>query len=494
MTRTRLCFYILLLAPLVVYWQTIFTEYGFRDDYAQMREAREEPGKIVRFSASVGRPLFGALLESSFARIDEVENLQWLRLLSVLLLTLLGLAVWRQLYQSGWSEIDAAAVGLGITFLPAAQITVGWAIGWPWALAVLLGLAGFAAIETELERGGLQRTVALVGGIMIYGLAGLIYQPDALFAVVPLAGVLFVRTGREPHVDVRWFVTHLLALLVGLLGSFLLVKLLFTNGVFHQSPRVQFEVNPLSKLVWFFWEPLPNALALFSLRDDFNTGAVLFWGAAVGVAALIGYGCREDVARLGAAVKRRWLACLVVLPVVAHAVSLAAAERSIGYRVLYALSGLVLLLVVYALRSLLAAGRIKPLLHYAALGVIVLTAGIAAHQNSLSLIAEPQSYEWDLIRNAVERVDFSKAPKVYVITPGPADRATTRMFVDEFGSLTSDSDWAPKEMFKAALFQRYPGKLPPGASYTLKSGREVPATGAYSVVIDMRKLKEHRGK
>jgi len=309
-----------------------------------------------------------------------------------------------------------------------------------------------------------------------------------------MAAVLLVRTGREPYIDFRWFTSHLTALFTGLLGSYLLVSFLFDNGVFHESARMHFETNPVTKLAWFFWQPLPNALALYSLRDNYNTGMVLFWGSVAGVAALIGYGYREDVARLKTTVMKKWLVCLVVAPLAVHAVSFAAAERSTGYRVLYGLSGLVLVLVVYALRSLLAAGRIKPVLHYATLGVMIFSAAIAAHQNSNLLFAVPQGHEWEMINQVVERTDFSKAPKVYIITPGPEDRSTARMFVDEFGSLSSDSDWAPKEMFKAALTQRFSEKLPPGVSYTLKSGREVPAPKAYDLVIDMRKLKEFRGK
>ena len=30
------------------------------------------------------------------------------------------------------------------------------------------------------------------------------------------------------------------------------------------------------------------------------------------------------------------------------------------------------------------------------------------------------------------------------------------MYADEYGSLTSDADWAAKEMFKAALRERFP--------------------------------------
>ena len=58
MIRTRICLYALILAPLAVYWQTVFEDFGFRDDYAHLRESREEPGKIVKFTASQGRPLW----------------------------------------------------------------------------------------------------------------------------------------------------------------------------------------------------------------------------------------------------------------------------------------------------------------------------------------------------------------------------------------------------------------------------------------------------
>ncbi len=49
--------------------------------------------------------------------------------------------------------------------------------------------------------------------------------------------------------------------------------------------------------------------------------------------------------------KLRWLFCLLCLPFVAHAVSLAASSQAVGYRTVFGLSGLVLVLVVFALRS-----------------------------------------------------------------------------------------------------------------------------------------------
>ncbi|HET7536203.1 MAG TPA: hypothetical protein VFJ90_07105, partial [Candidatus Didemnitutus sp.] len=151
--RTRLCFWVLLLVPLAIYTPAILQDYGLRDDYSHIREAREEPGKLVRFTSSQGRPLYGALLETSISQISTVDELRWLRLASVALIIGVGMALWRQLDNAGWQEVDAAALGLAVTFLPASQIAAGWAIGWPWPLSILLGIAGYAAVELEIEKG-----------------------------------------------------------------------------------------------------------------------------------------------------------------------------------------------------------------------------------------------------------------------------------------------------------------------------------------------------
>ena len=492
MIRTRICLYVLLLTPLAVYWQTIFHDYGQRNDYAYLRVAREEPGRLVKLTASHGRPLNGALLETSFGVTPDVSQLPWLRLATVLLLTLLALAVWRQLYQSGWTEIESAAIGLGLVLLPAAQVTAGWASAWPQALALLLGAAGFSAIETELERGGLKRYVAMLGGCMIYALATLIYQSNALFPVVLIAAVLLARTGREPMSDIKWLGYHLGTLVTGLAAGYFLVQALFTNGVFRESARMQLETNPITKAGWFFWQPLPDALALFALRDDQGTGMVVFWGAVLVVLGLIALGFRPAAAATEPWWKRKWVWCLIILPFAAHAISLAASERSTAYRVLLPLSGLVLVLAVHALRAITTARGIKPLPHYLGLGFLATGAAWLAHQQAFQLIAEPQGHEWNLVQGAVLRSNFTHPTTVYCILPTLGDRSTERIYGDEFGSLSSDNAGVAGEMVKAALRERFGPKLPKGGSYTFAAGPEAPPPKAYDVVIDMRRLKQRK--
>jgi F0F1-type ATP synthase assembly protein I len=253
---------------------------------------------------------------------------------------------------------------------------------------------------------------------------------------------------------------------------------------------MQLETNPFTKLIWFFSNPLPNALALFALRDDYDTGIAIYGVALTLVAGIIFWGCRSEIARVGRNAKRRILVCALVLPFVAHAVSLAAAERSLGYRTLFALSGLVLVLLVFALRSLRAAEKIQSRYYHGALGALVLIAVTTAHFNTVNLIALPQSYEWETIRLAVMRADFPRTARVFIVTPTIGDRATTRVFADEFGALSGDSDWAPREMFKAALHERYPVKMPKGTHCEVELGREMPDAKAYDLVIDMRNFKE----
>src|SRR5271169_6559931 len=72
---------IMFMVPLVTYWPATFHDYGLRDDYSNLREAHEEPGKVVRFCASHARPIYGWLLQSTYSQTASVQNLQWMRLL-----------------------------------------------------------------------------------------------------------------------------------------------------------------------------------------------------------------------------------------------------------------------------------------------------------------------------------------------------------------------------------------------------------------------------
>jgi hypothetical protein len=472
---------------------SILREYGMRDDYALIREAKEEPGKIARLVTAQGRPLFGAMQETSYSRIESVDQLKYLRLVSVGLLALLGIILWRHLDTNGWPQWDALALALAITLLPAAQITVGWTLGWPLMCSLILSVAGFLAVETELAKGGLKRGMGILGGIAIYMLATLIYQPNALFAVVMIAATVLPRVRTRTRRELkRWFVWHLAILFVALLLSFLFLKLIFSGGGVQESSRIVFETSPFSKLFFLLAHPLPNALALYALRCDFHTGAIVFWLSAVGVLAFISWIAPNEQDNEGESERLKWWLCLTVLPWVALGISIIAAERSTGYRTLFPLSGLVVVVVFACLRRLPVDKEIEPRVRYGAMGAIVLVAAILAVWNTGELIAKPQAREWNIVRDAVLRAQFKEKTRFYLIEPGLEDRSTNLMHADEFGSMSTNSDWVPQEMFKAALRIRFPKGVLKGYKYEFAQGKQEPAAGSYDVLIDMRELRRWR--
>jgi hypothetical protein len=478
---------VLALLPVAVYWQTATQEYGFRDDYAHLRESREEPGKLFRLTSSNGRPVYGLALEASVRGVGDVPDLKWLRLTSVVLLSAVGLVLFALLRRFGWGEGEAAAIGAGVTLLPGAQVVVGWAIAWPIGLGLLAALLGFWLVEAYLGERGVRGGAGVLAGAVLYFIAGLTYQTSALFAVVPLAALLLVRQDERRLGHARWVVAHVGILFASLVTGFLLMDAFFSEGVLPEAARMHIEPDPLLKLWWFVRNPLPNALALFELRDRFATQP-WFWivtavfGAVIALGFRYGGGSRSH--------RLRWLFCLLALPFVAHSVSLAASSQAIGYRTLLPLSGLFLVLLVFAMRAVVNAGAVRQATQAAALGALVFFAAVLAHHNSYALIAEPQSREWQLFHSAAAQLRLAPDTDVYIIRPTIDDRSTERVYDDEFGSLSSDADWAAKEMFKAALRERFPAPVADGKSYRLETGPLPPTQpGNYDLVLDLRRLK-----
>ena len=478
---------VLVLLPAAVYWQTATHEYGFRDDYAHLRESHEEPSKLVSLTLSNGRPVYGAVLVASLRGVDDVPDLVRLRFMSVALLSGVGLVLWGFLRRYGWGDLEAGAIGAGVALLPGAQVVVGWAIAWPIALGLLAALLGFWLVEAHLGKRGVRRVAGVLAGAGLYFIAGLTYQTSALFTVVPLAALLLVREDERRFGHARWVVTHLGLLFVSLVVGLLVMDVVFSEGVVPEAARMRIEPHPLLKLLWFVRNPLPNALGLFELRDQFATQP-WFWivTAVFSAIMLLGFvhGGNSRSSKL------RWLFCLLALPFVAHSVSLAASSQAIGYRTLLPLSGLFLVLLVFGMRAVVRAGRVRPVTQAVALGALVFSAAVLAHHNSYTLIAEPQSREWHLFHSAAAQLRLAPDTDVYIIRPTIDDRSTEQLYDDEFGSLSSDADWAAKEMFKAALRERFPAPVADGRSYRLESGWLPPTQpGNYDLVLDLRRLK-----
>ena len=243
-----------------------------------------------------------------------------------------------------------------LALIPSAQVISAWAVGWPYAATALLAFGGFFTVEGALIVGvsaGRGRAIgqwAVALGLMVVG--ALIYQPSAMFYVVPLAGALIVQRHRTLKQTARWVGIHL-GFVIGTLGvAYCVMSFLYATGVFVKSGRIAFEHHWGEKIAWFLQEPLPNALSLFVLNDNNHRDHALYFGSAAIVGALLLAGAYVEWRRYGRSRGIVWLSALLGLPVFACAVSLIASEHYATYRTILAMTAVLLCFLVASTRAL----------------------------------------------------------------------------------------------------------------------------------------------
>jgi hypothetical protein len=483
----------LFLVPIVAYWPATFHDYGLRDDYSNLREAHEEVGKVLQFCASAARPVYGWLLQATYGQTSSVQNLQWLRFFAALLLGAISLVSFRGLRAVGWSISTSLSFAVLLSLVPSAQVIAGWAIGWPYAATALLAIGGFFTMEGALVlglRAGLGRAVGqwtVASGLMVG--SALIYQPSAMFYLVPLAGALIVQRRRSLAQSARWVGIHL-GFVAGMLGlAYCAMSLLYAAHVFVKSGRVAFETHWGEKISWFLQEPLPNALSLFVLNDNNHRDHALYFGCAALVGAILIAGACLEWRRYGRQRGIVWLAGLLGLPVFAFAVSMLASERYATYRTILAMTGVLLCFLVASVSALTErwSSNARRLTAMLAISIAFFT----AQHHVYALIAVPQGNEWQLIVAGAKQVHLDGVrPRIFAIASTPADISTATIYHDEFGSLSSNSEWVPREMFKRAMHDLHPGIANLDSRYDFATGPALPVGQRYDVVINLHRLHQ----
>jgi hypothetical protein len=484
----------LFLVPLAAYWPATFHEYGLRDDYSNLRESHEELGKVVKFCASHARPIYGWLLQSTYGQTTSVHNLEWMRFGASILLGALSLVLLRGLRSLGWSFGAALVVALLVPLVPAAQVIAGWAVGWPYAATALLAVGGFFAAETALSMAAGGSTARLMTqwlvalGLMV--VSALIYQPSALFYVVPLAASLIARRDRSLVRSLRWLGAHTSFVLASLALAYLTMTVLYSMGVFVKSGRIAFEHHWAGKIGWFLTEALPNALSLFVLNDNHERGRWLYLGCAGAVGFVLIAGAWVEWRRHGRERGIVWLTGLLGLPVFAFIVSLVASERYATYRTVLAMTAVLVCFLVASVRALTE--RWHPANVRLTAAAVLTAAFCLAQHHVYALIAVPQGNEWRLILEGAKQVRLSPngKPRIFAIASSPADISTASIYHDEFGSLSSNSEWVPKEMFKRAMHDLHPDIADINSRYEFSEGYKLPPDRHYDLVINMHRLRQ----
>jgi hypothetical protein len=482
------------LIPLLAYWPTTFHDFGLRDDYSNLREAHEEPGVVLKFCASHARPIYGLLLRATYGETNSVQNLQWLRFGATLLLGTLSLVAFRSLRSFGWPYDASLCFAILLCLVPSAQVIASWAVGWPYAATALIAIGAFFAAEGAMTAGISRARIAVQWtiGLGLLVTAALIYQPSAMFYVVPVTAAFIAQRERAIADRIRSVAIHVGFVLFALGFAYFIMSALYAAGVFVKSGRIAFEQHWGTKIVWFLNETLPNALSLFVLNDNNLRDHGLYIGCAGLVGLVLVAGCVIEWRRGGRARGLAWAAALCGLPLFACAVSLVASERYATYRTIYAMTAVLLLFLVVSVRVLLA--DLDQSLRRTIVGAALVAAFLTAQHHAYALIAVPQGNEWQLIVDGAKRVPLPRRssggrPRIFAIASAPADISTATIYHDEFGSLSSNSEWVPREMFKRAMHDLHPDVANVDARYEFATGVKLPPGQRFDVVIDLHRLR-----
>ena len=470
--RTRLCYAALVLVPLVVYAAAWLGEYGTPADLQQVTRAPFEASVLVGAPEGI---LKGAFLDISFGFVDEISDLRYLRLVSLALIILCGLALWQSLERGGWSEIDATGAAICLMLAPSAQLAAGWATQWPAVLGSLLALAGFAAVESELEQGGGRRHVAMAGGLLLYLGAALCFFPAIAMGLVPLAGVALARPARQWPDTRKWFWTHL-----ALFGAALLVAWVIEYQMLRGAGLA--DTTPVHlRLLGLFTHALPLGLAPF-----IATPTPLWHGIAAGVAlAVVGVlwtaanWQRRAEPRLGAV----WRLVLPTLGGLFCLVAVIAPTWRPGAASLWPLAGLATVALLSAVRAWSERPGGRPVWHFAAFGGAAAVGSVLAFGQLPSLISAPFGEEWQQLRTAVLRANLPAKAVLQVRLPADAAAADAPVFA-EFGGSLAAHEGAARNFVHAALRERFPSGLPKGQSYRIEILRgDAPAAPGATVLV-----------
>ena len=478
----------------------LIVPYGYGDDYMNLaladRLGLSSPPfgtRVIVQATAEGRPFWGVLMTPVLALADTVDNLRFVRILTVAGIVALALLLYRALAHARLGRLPAVLIALLISTLPAFQLHAAFTINFPIPWAALL--AGCASLLTAAAVDGPKRLKLdrLVGATAALIAAILIYQPTGMYFWVFLA-IALVGSLDDPPRAVRLARAHFALGAAALALSYLGYKLCLLL-VGDDAPRAfrgaLLTEGFVDKARWFGRWALYLSLNLYDLTPSVWLATLVALVAAGGIGLwLIRRTTRPYL----------FAALALVLVPLSYLPNLVV-EESIPwptYRTYASLSSLIALyfclgaLAMWVTfrewlgqrvsrRALIGSERAA-----AALAVAFVAMGVvSAARNVNGLIVQPQWRELKLLRSEVAALPHRVRHVAFVLS-GPAEREPGTHFGSEFGA-PSTTDWPTPEALTLLLLREqgrlvrphpivevlpwYTASIPEGASVVNLNGR-----------------------
>ena len=452
-----------------VFLPVLIVPYAFSDDYsilwmAVSREPSPQFGKnIFDANAIGGRPLAGLLGDGVFSAAGAIDNLRFVRLISVLGLVVLALLLHWALVRSGVKSTIAALAAVLVCTLPSAQIYGGWAVLFIAPIAAVLAAIASGLVVTAVDGPREILVDRLVGAVLFLFAALLIYQPPAMFFWVFLAIALVgaVTDSRRAWRLVKLhFVVGGVALALAYVELKLTVHFMGANTI--GASRGHLNTHVIARLRWFVHGPLYQSVNLFNLTPAHWFAIVVSVVAAGGMLLWLIRRAANAVFLVAVGVilvPLTYLPNLVITDTWAPFRTQGALSALLGLYFCLGAIGIWLTLrdVLRDRISLAALGQAR-IVAVALLGAFVAAGVFFAAKNTTTLVVEPQMTELRMLRSQIAGLPPGPARVAFVETNWYGGMTSITGY-DEFGFPSTARPWVLEPSLDLIL--REEGRLGP---------------------------------
>ncbi len=315
---------ILAFAVFGAYGIVLSTSFGALDDYTFLHDAILRGFGTRNLLIGAGRPINGLLLQAGFRGASSIENLTYLRAVTLVGIWLLGLGFYYVARRNGVAVVTALAIGCGVVLSPSFNVYAVWAQHFTMPVAGLIGLySGYILTPASgYGRDGRAPKLLVASGLLVFAM--LIYQPAALFFWVAVL-IAWICGAQLPYRQRLEFLVEVSFVFgSGMLGGLIALKIGQYFFPMAGSARYGLTGDIPVKLSWFVTEAARNALSLLMVpaRNAVSLAALAL--------ILTGFGC--VVRRLGWATGSLTAIGALLCVLASYAPNLATGENWASYR------------------------------------------------------------------------------------------------------------------------------------------------------------------
>lgn len=455
--------YLIFAVPLVIaavvfsaYSVVLSSNFGVLDDYVFLLNAIVGNNDTVTLLIGAGRPLNAILLNFGFSSAGSVENLSFLRGVTLVGIWLLGCGVFYFSRLHRISLIPSLAIACGIILLPSFQVYASWAQHFTTPFAGALALLSAYILTPVCSLHKRSRPLAVIFSALLLLISILVYQPIAMLFCTGILISLIVSSNFKLAWRPSRLIDSAIAFGAAMLVGYLILKLgqyNFPSG----SSRYGLVQNIDEKLKWFFSEPLANAFSLFSIRTNVIVIAGVLLVVLAGALSLF----KKRDAYTAFLVLIFGFLCLIG----SYIPNLATAENWASYRSTGALGASVVVLFVLMCREVFDYVKSKidvpqdsrlakfNKYYWLAPSVLLVILSIQAQSNVLNGFVFPNVTEINNLASALQRMKVQNSATVVLnIRPSSwTDSASRPMAYDEFGMPSSVNDNYAKTLVQIVL-------------------------------------------